>query len=198
MNIGLTGGIACGKSTVADSLVRRGALLIDADRIAREVVVPGSPALALVARRFGQVVIAEDGTLARKKLGDIIFADPAARKDLEAILHPAIRREMIARMEQAERERPERLVVVDVPLLYESGLTAMFDEVMVVYVPEQMQLQRLMARDGTSEETARLRIAAQLPIERKKEQADVVIDNSGTLAETELQLDTFWRRKGLT
>jgi len=198
MNIGLTGGIACGKSTVADSLVRRGALLIDADRIAREVVVPGSPALALVARRFGQAVIAEDGTLARKKLGDIIFADAAARKDLEAILHPAIRREMIARMEQAERERPERLVVVDVPLLYESGLTAMFDEVMVVYVPEQMQLQRLMARDGTSEETARLRIAAQLPIERKKEQADIVIDNSGTLAETELQLDTFWRRKGLT
>ncbi|WP_135555277.1 dephospho-CoA kinase [Paenibacillus cymbidii] len=198
MNIGLTGGIACGKSTVADSLVRRGALLIDADRIAREVVVPGSPALALVARRFGQAVIAEDGTLSRKKLGDIIFADASARKDLEAILHPAIRREMIARMEQAERERPERLVVVDVPLLYESGLTAMFDEVMVVYVPEQMQLQRLMARDGTSEETARLRIAAQLPIERKKEQADVVIDNSGTLAETELQLDTFWRRKGLT
>lgn len=197
MNIGLTGGIACGKSTVADSLVRRGALLIDADRIAREVVVPGSPALALIARRFGQAVIAEDGSLLRKKLGDIIFADEAARKDLEAILHPAIRREMIARMEQAERERPERLVVVDVPLLYESGLTAMFDEVMVVYVPESTQLQRLMARDGTSEEQARSRIAAQMPIERKKELADVVIDNSGTPGETELQLDAFWRRKEL-
>lgn len=198
MNIGLTGGIACGKSTVAAMLERRGAHLIDADRIAREVVMPGSPALEQIAARFGQAVIGEDGSLLRKKLGDIVFADADARRDLEAILHPVIRRTMTDRMREAERDRPQRLVVVDVPLLYESELARMFEEVMLVYVPEPVQLTRLQSRDGLSDEQARSRIAAQMPIERKKQLADIVIDNTGSLEETERQVDAFWHRKGLS
>ncbi len=197
MNIGLTGGIACGKSTVAAMLVRRGALLVDADQIAREVVLPGSPVLAQVAERFGQAVLLADGSLNRKKLGEFVFGNAAARKDLEAILHPPIRAIMKERMSRYEREHPDRLVVVDVPLLYESGLQHMFSEVMVVYVPKEIQVERLMKRDGLSPEQAAERLNAQMPIEEKKKLADVVIDNSGTLEHTERQIEEFWRRKGL-
>jgi dephospho-CoA kinase len=198
MNIGLTGGIACGKSTVSAMLVRRGAILVDADRIAREVVEPGSPTLAKVAERFGQAVLEEDGSLHRKKLGEIVFADPAARKDLEGLLHPSIRALMRERMETSEKLYPDKLVVVDVPLLYESGLQAMFEEVMVVYVPREIQLDRLMERDGLTPEQAEKRLQAQMPIELKKERADIVIDNRGTLQETEHLINEFWSGKGLT
>ncbi len=197
MNIGLTGGIACGKSTVSEMLVRRGAILVDADRIAREVVEPGSPVLAQVASRFGQAVLNPDGTLHRKKLGDIIFADEFARKELEGILHPPIRKLMRERMEHGEKLHPDKLVVVDVPLLYESGLPAMFSEVMVVYAPRHIQIQRLMNREGISLDQAEERLKAQMPIDRKKELADIVIDNGGTLQETEQQISLFWVRKGL-
>lgn len=195
MNIGLTGGIASGKSTVAASLVRRGARLVDADQIAREVVLPGSPTLAEVALRFGQDILQEDGTLNRKKLGSIVFADAARRKELESILHPAIRAIMRERMRQYETETPERLVVVDIPLLYESGLEGMVSEVMVVYVPRDLQLKRLMERDKLDPEQAASRLNAQMDIESKKSRADYVIDNSGTLEQTERQLDRFWREK---
>jgi len=195
MNIGLTGGIATGKSTVAASLVRRGARLVDADQIAREVVLPGSPTLAEVALRFGQDILQEDGTLDRKKLGSIVFADSARRKELESILHPAIRAIMRERMHQYETETPERLVVVDIPLLYESGLEHMVSEVMVVYVPRELQLKRLMERDKLNSEQAEIRLNAQMDIESKKMRADHVIDNSGTLEQTEQQLDRFWREK---
>jgi dephospho-CoA kinase len=198
MNIGLTGGIGCGKSTVSAMLVRRGAILVDADRIAREVVEPGSPTLAKVAERFGQAVLEEDGSLHRKKLGEIVFADPAARKDLEALLHPSIRALMRERMETSEKLYPDKLVVVDVPLLYESGLQAMFEEVMVVYVPREIQLDRLMKRDQLTLEQAETRLQAQMPIELKKERADIVIDNRGTLQETEHLINEFWSGKGLT
>ncbi|GIQ69827.1 dephospho-CoA kinase [Xylanibacillus composti] len=192
MNIGLTGGIACGKSTVADMLVEKGAVLIDADRLAREVVEPGTPTLAQVADTFGQAVLLPDGSLDRKRLGQIVFADDAARKKLEALLHPPIRALMRSRMAAYEQEDPTRLVVVDVPLLYESGLVDYFSEVMVVYVPPAVQLSRLMERDGMDEAAARQRIAAQLPIEEKRKRADIVIDNSGSLAETARQVDQFW------
>ena len=197
MIIGLTGGIACGKSTVAQMLQAKGAVLIDADRIAREVVEPGSPILAQVAGRFGTGVLQEDGSLDRKKLGEIVFADKAARKDLEAILHPAIRTRMWASIEASERERPQRLTVADIPLLYESGHEARFPEVMVVYVPEAVQLERLMARDKLTAEQAEARIRAQMPIEEKRRRADVVIDNSGTRENTFEQIDRFWRERGL-
>ncbi|MFS0837501.1 dephospho-CoA kinase [Paenibacillus sp. 1P03SA] len=197
MNIGLTGGIACGKSTVSAMLVRRGAILIDADRIAREVVEPGSPVLAQVAARFGQDILLPDGSLHRKKLGETVFGNEEARKALEELLHPSIRALMKERMAASEREFPDKLVVVDVPLLYESGLQSMFSFVMVVYVPREVQLRRLMERDGLTLEQAETRLAAQWPIERKKELADICIDNSGTLEQTERLVERFWLQRGL-
>jgi dephospho-CoA kinase len=198
MIIGLTGGIACGKSTVAGMLAERGARIVDADKIAREVVQPGSPALEEIAARFGREMIMADGSLNRKKLGELVFRDPEARKALEAIQHPRIRAIMLERMAQYERENPAGLVVADIPLLYESGLETWFPEVMVVYVPREVQIARLTARDGLTREQAEARLQAQLPIEEKKRRADFVIDNSGTLADTERQVEAFWRAKGLT
>lgn len=197
MNIGLTGGIACGKSTVAAMLAARGAILVDADAIAREVVEPGSPALGEIAVRFGQDVINEDGSLHRKRLGEIVFADPNAKRDLEQILHPRIRQIMMGRMRENESRYPDKLVVVDVPLLYESKLESWFSEVMVVYVPREIQLTRLIQRDGLTTELAERRLSAQLPIDEKKARADYVIDNQGSLSATEEQVETFLRGKGL-
>lgn len=197
MNIGLTGGIATGKSTVSAMLVKRGAVLVDADRIAREVVLPGSSVLDKIVERFGQAVLHEDGTLNRKALGGIIFRDTADRKALEEIMHPAIRKVMIDRMQQYEKECPDRLVVVDVPLLFESGLQSLFLEVMVVYAPKSVQIDRLMVRDGLAEEEACQRLNAQMDIEDKRKLADIVIHNGGDLDETERQIEQFWLRKGL-
>ncbi|MFD0673477.1 dephospho-CoA kinase [Cohnella sp. GCM10027633] len=197
MNIGLTGGIATGKSTVANLLAARGANVIDLDRIAREIVEPGQPALARIAERFGQAVLREDGSLDRKKLGAIVFADEGERKALESITHPAIRSVMKERMANYEREEPSKLVVVDVPLLYESGLESYYDEVMVVYVPRDEQLRRLMKRDGMSAEDAEKRLSAQMDIEEKKSRADIVIDNAGNSEHTKRQVERWMRDRGL-
>jgi dephospho-CoA kinase len=197
MNIGLTGGIATGKSTVARLLKERGAILIDLDRIAREVVEPGQPSLLRITERFGQAVLQEDGMLDRKKLGAVVFADPAERKALEAIIHPAIRAVMKERMAYHEENSPDKLVVVDVPLLYESGLESYFQQIMVVYVPREEQLQRLLERDKLTVEEAQRRLQAQMDIEEKKRRADILINNSGSLADTELQVEGYWREKGL-
>ncbi|WP_145329203.1 dephospho-CoA kinase [Paenibacillus xylanexedens] len=197
MNIGLTGGIATGKSSVSAYLASKGALLIDADVIAREVMLPGHPVLAAAVQRFGQAILNEDGTLDRKKLGSIVFQHPEERKALEAITHPAIRKEMRERAAAYELNHPDKLVVSDIPLLYESGLEDGFTEVMVVYVPRAVQLERLMNRDQMNQADAEARIAAQMDIERKKERADIVIDNSGSWAQTEKQLELFLTHKGL-
>lgn len=196
MNIGLTGGIACGKSTVSQMLVQRGAMLVDADRIAREVVEPGSPVLVKIQERFGAEMVLPDGSLHRKKLGETVFGDDRARKDLESIMHPQIRALMRERMSEYERLHPDKLVVVDVPLLYESGLQSMFEAVMVVYIPRPAQRERLMRRDGLSEEQAEARLRSQMDIERKKTLADFVIDNQGTLAQTEAQVEAFLTQIG--
>jgi dephospho-CoA kinase len=196
MNIGLTGGIACGKTTVSTMLVELGAVLIDADQIAREVVLPGSPVLIRVVERFGSVVLLEDGSLNRKKLGQMVFNNPQALKALEAILHPPIRAIIKERMDAFQTAHPASLVVVDVPLLFESGQQSMYSEIMVVYVPPEIQLKRLMDRDKLSAEEGIRRINTQMPIEEKKRLADIVIDNSGTLQETRNQVLEFWRRKG--
>lgn len=198
MDIGLTGGIACGKSTVAAMLAARGALIIDADRIAREIVLPGSPVLAQVADRFGQAVLLPDGSLDRKRLGSIIFGDDQARKDLEGLLHPPIRALMRERKERYEAEEPDKLVVLDIPLLYESKLEWMVSRVMVVYCPREVQLERLIHRDGLAAEQAEARLLAQLPIEEKRLRADIVIDNSGSFESTERQVDAFWSSLSLT
>jgi dephospho-CoA kinase len=197
MNIGLTGGIASGKSTVAKLLTERGAILIDLDGIAREVVNPGQPSLFRIAQRFGQAVLQEDGSLNRKKLGDIVFADPSERKALEQIIHPAIRAVMKERMAYYESIAPHKLIVVDVPLLFESGLESYFEQIMVVYVPRKMQLQRLMERSRLTVEEAERRLSAQMDIEDKKSRADILIDNSSSIAITERQIERFWQEKGL-
>ncbi|QTH39802.1 dephospho-CoA kinase [Cohnella sp. LGH] len=197
MNIGLTGGIATGKSTVAKLLTERGAKLIDLDKIAREVVEPGQPALHAIAERFGQAVLQPDGSLDRKKLGAVVFSDLEERKALEAITHPAIRAVMKERMTRYEAEEPDRLVVVDVPLLFESKLESHFEQVMVVYVPRETQLRRLIVRDALTPEEAEKRLAAQMDIEEKKRRADILIHNTGTPEDTDRQIDRFWREKGL-
>ncbi|MCM3783184.1 dephospho-CoA kinase [Neobacillus mesonae] len=198
MNIGLTGGIATGKSSVSRYLVSLGAILIDADQIAREVMLPGHPVLSAVKERFGQAVLNEDGTLHRKKLGEIVFNSPADLQALNEITHPAIRKEMKERMLKYEQDEPERLVVSDIPLLYESGLSEQFEQVMVVYVPVHIQLKRLMERDAISEKQALSRLKAQMDIEEKKRRADIVIDNSGDFEDTKAQILKFWHDKGLS
>ncbi|OAB43271.1 dephospho-CoA kinase [Paenibacillus glacialis] len=192
MNIGLTGGIATGKSTIASLLVKKGAMLVDADTIARDVMLPGHSVLAAVAEFFGQGILHEDGTLDRKKLGSIVFDDREALKVLNNISHPAIRKEIRKQMMDLETAYPERLVVVDIPLLYESGLQSMFEEVWVVYAPRNVQKERLMMRDLLSAGQAEARLQSQMDIEDKKSLADRVIDNSHSLEVTEQQLNECW------
>ncbi|GED14585.1 dephospho-CoA kinase [Aneurinibacillus migulanus] len=188
MIIGLTGGIACGKSTVSRMLAERDARIIDADIIAREVVRPGEEAWSLVVERFGRDILLANDELDRVKLGSLVFSDEQARLDLNAIVHPAVR----GRMRQLTKEAQEEgiaLIVLDIPLLYESKLEYMVEKVVVVYCTVNQQLERLMKRNGFDEEEAQRRIASQMSIEDKRLRADYVIDNSGTLTETEQQVD---------
>ncbi len=188
VRVGLTGGIASGKSTVADGLAARGAVLIDADLLAREVVEPGTEALAGIRRRFGDEVLA-DGRLDRAALGKVVFADPSARRDLEQIIHPAVRR----RAAELESRAPAGSTVVHIiPLLVETGQAADFDVVVVVDVDPATQVARLRARNGFSPAEAESRIAAQASRDARLAAADVVVDNSGTPAQLEVQLDDVW------
>lgn len=198
MNIGLTGGIASGKSSVSEFLVSLGAILIDADQIAREVMLPGHPVLAAVAKQFGQGILLEDGTLNRKKLGELVFNHPEQLQALNQITHPAIRQEMRDRKLKYEEQYPDRLIVSDIPLLYESGLEDGYEQIMLVYVPRAVQLERLMKRDGMDKEQAIRRLEAQMDIEEKKQKADIIIDNSGNFEETKKQILAFWRHAGLS
>jgi len=193
MRVGLTGGIATGKSTVSRMLRQRGAAIVDADQAARAVVMPGSEGIRKVREAFGDQVIAADGNLDRAALRNIVFQDEAARNKLNGILHPLIIEHMeeeVARYQQAEEERP---VILDVPLLIEENLTELAELVVVVYLPEDLQLKRLMERDGISAAEARRRVGAQMPIEEKQPFADVLLDNTGSLADTERQVDALWR-----
>jgi dephospho-CoA kinase len=183
----LTGGIASGKSTVADELARRGAVVIDADRLAREVVEPGTPALAEVVERFPQTVV--DGRLDRAKLAAFVFADPKARRDLERIVHPAVRK----RAAELEQSAPPGSVVVHViPLLVETGQESDFDLCVVVDVDHETQLSRLLVRDGMTQAEAEARISAQATREQRLAAADVVIDNTGSVTQLRDQIDDLW------
>jgi len=197
LNIGLTGGIACGKSIVAAMLAGRGALLIDADVIARAAAEPGSPGLAQIVRHFGRDMLLPDGTLNRRKLGERIFAEPKERGVLDGILHPLVIAEIKRQMERYAAEQPDKLIVADVPLLYEAGMGELFEEVMVVYAPPEVQVERLMKRNGLTRAEALQRIEAQLPIGEKAQRADILIRNDGTIKQTELQVEEFWRSKRL-
>ncbi|MFC7442868.1 dephospho-CoA kinase [Laceyella putida] len=192
MIFGLTGGIATGKSTVAQMLRERGAVIIDADQVAREVVEPGTEGLARVVATFGNEVLDEAGRLNRPALGSIIFHDEGARRKLNQLLHPLIMGKMRQDAEKARQADPRAVIIWDVPLLIEEKMTPLVDEVILVYVPESIQLARLMDRNQLSEQEAKARIASQLGIEEKKQWADYVIDNSGTLEETEKQVECLW------
>ena len=189
LRIGLTGGIGSGKSTVAALLAERGALVVDADRIAREVVEPGTPGLAAIVEAFGDQVLAADGSLDRAALAAVVFADPQARQRLDGIVHPLVRARAA---ELAAAAPPGAVVVHDVPLLVETGLTALYDIVVVVDAPVETQVARLVAARGMTEDAARARIAAQATREDRLAPADVVIDNSGTLDELEAQVRELW------
>jgi dephospho-CoA kinase len=190
LTIGLTGGIGSGKSTVAARLAELGAVVIDSDRLAREVVQVGSPGLARVVERFGPSVLLPDGSLDRPGLGRLVFGDPAALADLNAIVHPLVR----ARSEALTAEAVAAgavAVVQDVPLLVENKLAAGYDKVIVVEAPLPLRLQRLAGR-GLDSETARARVAAQASDEERRAVADIVLDNSGTVAELTAQVDAAW------
>jgi dephospho-CoA kinase len=189
--IGVTGGIATGKSTVTRMLAAHGAAVIDADELAREAVRPGEQTLEEVATRFGRDVIRPDGTLDRSRVGEIVFADEAARRDLERITHPRITELMQYRI-AAALAGPAPLVAVDVPLLFENAREAMFEGVLLVYAPREVQLRRLHERNGLAEAAALQRLAAQLPIDEKRDRATWIIDNAHGLDATSLAVDKWW------
>jgi dephospho-CoA kinase len=190
--VGLTGSIACGKSTVTQMLRDLGAYVVDADVWARKVVEPGSEGLNAIVRAFGTQVLTADGHLNRKALGQIVFGDEAKRQMLNAITHPLVRAGMKAETEAYFRDRPNSPIVWDVPLLFEGETKNYVDVTVVVYVDEETQLQRLMRRDGISRDDAMKRIRSQLPIEEKKKLADYVIDNRGTIEQTRKQVEQTW------
>lgn len=192
--IGLTGGIATGKSSVASFFQARGAVVIDADQLAREAVEPGSRGLAEVAAAFGGGVLTADGRLDRRRLGEIVFSDSARRSRLEGILHPEIRRLAEERIADAARAG-HRVLFYMAPLLLEAGVTDRVDEVWVVTVRPEVQLERLMRRDGISREEAQRIIDSQMPLAEKESYGRVVIDNSGTPEETSRQLAGIWSRE---
>ena len=193
--IGLTGGIACGKSTVSKALRALGACIIDADALAHELSQPNQALFNAYVQRFGMAIVTPGGTLDRAAIARLIFTDPTMRAEVEQISHPLIRRAVEERLRMAEKEQ-KRAAVLDVPLLFEAGWDALVDEVWVVALPPEEQLTRLLARDKTmSEGEARARIAAQMPLAEKCARADVVIDNSGTKEETRDYVGKLWEER---
>jgi dephospho-CoA kinase len=187
---GLTGGVASGKSTVARYFAAQGVAVIDADELAREVVTPGSPALQEIAATFGNELIAADGELDRRALGQRVFVNPSLREQLNAIVHPRVAARFQERVADLDRQGVP-LACYDVPLLFECNLQDRLRPVVVVSTPPDLQLARLMARNGLSGEEAQSRIAAQMPLAEKATQADYVIDNSGSLEITHQQADAI-------
>jgi dephospho-CoA kinase len=189
--VGLTGGIGTGKSTVARMLEQRGAVVFDADVLARQAVAPGTPGFDQVVERFGPHVLVPGGGLDREALASLVFSDPAARRDLERIVHPEVRRMFADGCE--EYRDTDRVVVFSAPLLVETGMHTAFDVLIVVSAPVPIQIDRLMRERGMAERDIRTRIAAQLPLEAKAEVADVLVDNEGTLEDLESQVERVWR-----
>ncbi|HEY6538811.1 MAG TPA: dephospho-CoA kinase [Candidatus Dormibacteraeota bacterium] len=189
--IGLTGGIGSGKSTVAQLLAERGAWIVDADQLARAVVGQGSPALAEIAEAFGPGIIESDGSLDRAQLAQLVFAEDEARERLNRIVHPRVLELSREEIRQAEGAGAG-LIAYDVPLLYETGREDEFDGVLVVWADPQTQLLRICRRTGLSEAEAKQRIAAQMPLSRKRELATWVIDNEGSPEQTRAQVQALW------
>jgi dephospho-CoA kinase len=192
--IALTGGIASGKSTVSRRLAEHGAIIVDADKLAREVVEPGTPGLQAIRERFGDEVVSSDGTLNRPALGAMVFSDPKALADLNAITHPAVWRAAIERFEAAEAADPDAVVVYDVPLLVEAaeGRPLLFDRVVVVEADRDERIRRLIADRGMSEADAVSRIGAQADDDSRRAIADVVLDNNGSTQQLVDRVDALW------
>jgi dephospho-CoA kinase len=188
LRVALTGGIASGKSYVLDQFRRHGVPCLDADALAHGVTAAGTEATAAIAERFGADILAPDGAVDRARLGPVVFADPAARKDLEAIVHPAVYRAIVAGLRGFELIGDASFAVVDVPLLFETGRAKDFDRVIVTVSAPEVQIARLMER-GLSDEAARQRLAAQWPTPDKAERADYVIRTDGSFAETDRQVE---------
>ncbi|MCG6915917.1 MAG: dephospho-CoA kinase [Deltaproteobacteria bacterium] len=193
LKVGLTGGIASGKSTVSEIFASLGAQILDADEVAREVLLPGQPAWTMLRQAFGGEFFNADGTVRRKKLRKLVFADPEKRKQLDAIVHPEVMREINRRSETSSSSIQSGVLLVDVPLLLEVGVANRFDKVVVVYASERVQIKRLIRRDGISEEEAKQALKAQMVLKQKVEQADYVIDNNGRLEETQVQVQRVWQ-----
>jgi dephospho-CoA kinase len=197
MIIGLTGSIASGKSTVSNMLKEKGYPIVDADKIARQVVEPGTPVIKEIAEHFGDEVLNEDGSLNREKLGKRIFKSEEERKKLNTIIHPAIRNEMIRQKEQWI-SKGAGTVILDIPLLFESKLQSFVEKIIVVSVTPEIQKQRLIARNELNEQEAADRINSQLLMVEKEAGADAVIDNNGTIEETKMQVETLLDKWNLT
>jgi dephospho-CoA kinase len=191
--VALTGGIATGKSHVREQFEKLGVPTIDSDVLARQAVAPGTPGLAAVVERFGSGVIDASGALDRHKLADIVFANHDARRALEAIVHPAVRRANAAWFASLDPGQ-HPFAIADIPLLYEVNRDTDFDEVIVVAADPEIQVKRVMERDGLSEKEARQRLAAQLPIDEKVRRADYVIRTDGTFADTDRQVKDVWQQ----
>ncbi|KAA0014578.1 dephospho-CoA kinase [Billgrantia pellis] len=193
MIVGVTGGIASGKSTVARAFAALGVPWVDADDVAREVVEPGEPALVEIAARFGQRALLANGSLNRRALREIVFADPSERLWLESVTHPRIRERIIAHLERLQSEGAPYVLLVS-PLLFESGQSEMVDRCLVIDVPESLQLARTAARDDVDDTQARAIVAAQMPRAERLARADDVIDNSGNEADLAVQVAELDRR----
>ncbi len=192
--IGLTGSIATGKSTVTNMLKELGAFVIDCDKTARDVVAPGTRGLAKIEEVFGKDAVAADGSMDRVYIGDLVFRNPGMKKRLENILFPLIFEALDEELLRLEREGATPVVFLDMPLLYEVKYDSYVDEVWLVYAPFEVQLSRLMKRNGYTKEEALLRIHSQISVDKKKSLAQQVIDNSGTLEDTKEQVRSLWER----
>lgn len=192
--IGLTGGAATGKSTVSSILRGLGVYIIDVDLIAREVVERGSRCLDKIALHFGKGILREDGSLDRKKLGDIVFADKSKLEQLNSIVHPAMVARVEQELERIEREKTVQTVVIDAAILIEMGLHRLADSVWLVRADRETQVRRLVERDGMPREKAEGIIRSQMPMEEKEKYADVIIDNNGTVQDLETKVRKLWKK----
>jgi|LQYC01.1.fsa_nt_gi dephospho-CoA kinase len=191
--VGLTGGIASGKSTMADMFKKEGAYIIDIDIISRDVVKPGKPAWQDVIHIFGKEILNDDQTLNRKKVGDIVFSDAEKRKKLEEIIHPEITAESLMKINKIAKKDNQAIVIIDIPLLIETGKQDTVDKVVLVFTSPQVQIERLVKRDGLSLEDAHKRLAAQMPIENKKKYAQYIINNEEPLDKIQKKVKEIFR-----
>ena len=193
LNVGLTGGIACGKSTVAKMFVKNGAYLIDFDGLAHEVQEPGKPAWKEVVNYFGKRILQPDKRIDRVKLGNIVFADKEKLSELNNIVHPLVYQEWHVRLEKIGKKEKHAIVLSDIPLLFEGNMQNLFDLTILVLIAPKEQICRLMARNGVSKEEAEKRLKSQMPISEKIALADIVIDNEGSIPETEKRAGKVWQ-----